>query len=48
MSVEQLEKQCMSIVMSDLTEYDKKQSLELLIYDIESKSIIENWLQFIS
>lgn len=45
--MKQLENQCMSIIMSSLSENDKKESLELLIYDDKSKTVVKNWLQFI-
>lgn len=42
-----LKNQCQSIVMSDIKESDKKQSLEMLIYDDNSAQIVNEWLDFI-
>ena len=44
---EMVKNQCMSIMMSDINEKDKLESLKSLIYDEESKAIVEDFIQFI-
>lgn len=44
---EMVKNQCMSIMMSDINEKDKLESLKTLIYDKESKKIVEDFIQFI-
>lgn len=47
MSKQMLESQCISILMSDLKESDKKEGLELLIYDEESREIVNNFIDYL-
>ena len=47
MSKQMLESQCISILMSDLKESDKKEGLELLIYDEESREIVNNFMDYL-
>lgn len=47
MSKKMLESQCMAILMSSLTESDKKECLELLIYDDDSREIVNNFIDFL-
>lgn len=47
MNKKMLESQCISIIMSSLTESDKKEGLELLIYDEESREIVNNFMDYL-
>ena len=44
---EMIKSQCMSIMLSGISEKDKLESLKTLIYDDESKAIVEDFIQFI-
>ena len=44
---EMVKSQSISIMLSDLSEKDKVESLKSLIYDEESKAIVEDFIQFI-
>ncbi len=44
---EMIKGQCMSILMSELSEEDKRESLEMLIYDEESKAIVNDFMDYL-
>lgn len=44
---EMIKSQCMSILMSELSEEDKRESLEMLIYDEESKAIVNDFMNYL-
>lgn len=42
-----IKNQCQSILMSDISEKDKKEGLQMLICDDDSAKIVNEWLTFI-
>lgn len=42
-----IKNQCMSIIMSSLSEKDKLEGLKSLIYDKESEIIVEDFIQYL-